>query len=109
MYELCSLIKALGRHPTTGPYEELRKVFVEVDYSYARTRAAVAMANVDANFVNLFAHECLWDCEPDTQATGIAAADSTEAKTASRFRQLATSGVEDQKVALAAGARLSQL
>src|SRR5262245_36986063 len=81
MYELCSLVEALGRHPATGPYEELRTVFLEVDYSYARKRSVAAMAKVDADFVKLFAHECLWDCEPGTQVVGVERADIGGAET----------------------------
>ncbi len=107
-YELCSLIEALGRHPAGGPYEELRTIYAEVDYSYARKRAAAAMSRVDADFVRLFARECLWDCEPETQVTGVETADIAAAETINRIRYLATSAIGDRDVALAAAARLNR-
>jgi hypothetical protein len=106
MYELCSLIEALGRHPANGFYGELRTVFVDVDYSYARKRAAAAMVAVDLEFVSLFARECLWDCEPDTQVIGVASADMAEEGTSVRITHLASSAGEDQDVSLAAAIRL---
>ncbi|MFN0025868.1 MAG: hypothetical protein ACKV2O_01610 [Acidimicrobiales bacterium] len=47
MYDLCGLVDTLGRHPEHGPFPELRQIFTDVSYSYARRRAAHAMSRVD--------------------------------------------------------------
>lgn len=103
-YSLCDLVEALGRHPEQGPFEELRLTFNDVVYSIARKRAAVAMAHVDPRFEELFARECLWDCEPQTQIVGLEAANLRLQSVASRVNVLATHSVDgnDQVQRLAA-------
>jgi hypothetical protein len=96
-YPLCDLVEALGRHPEQGPYEELRLTFIDVVYSYARKRAAASMALVDPQFQDLFATECLWDCEPETQIVGLHSANVLLPLVASRVKALAHNFVEDDE------------
>ena len=105
MYEVCDLIDAFGRHPDLGPYPELRTAFVEVGYSYARRRAARAMASVDPDFADTFAAECLWDCESETREVGAASAPVTP-RVLARLREIAANGFEHPDVAAAADSRI---
>lgn len=106
-YPLCDLVEALGRHPAQGPYEELRLTFNNVVYSYARGKAAASMARVDSRFQDLFATECLWDCEPETQVVGLKATTLQVPLAAARVRELALNGVvDDDDVKQVATARL---
>lgn len=107
-YPLCDLVEALGRHPAQGPYEELRLTFNDVVYSYARERAAASMARVDPQFQDLFATECLWDCESGTQIVGLKIANLQLSLVAARVKALAVFGVEDDEdVKGVAAARLA--
>ena len=72
IYPLCHAIDALHRLAEHGPFEELREVYEGVEYSYARWRAAGAIAASDPDsFVTHYARECLWDCEHDTAELGV--------------------------------------
>lgn len=105
MYGVCDLIDALARHPASGPFAELRSVFAEIGYSYARCRAARAMAAVDREFAGTFAVECLWDCEAEIREVGASMAPVTP-RVKSRLTELASDDLEDPKVVAAAGSRL---
>jgi hypothetical protein len=72
MYELCSLVDAVALHADMPPPLVLREVFTDVEYSWARGRAAAALAAADPDFPRLFARECLCDCEEDTRRVGMA-------------------------------------
>jgi hypothetical protein len=104
MYEVCDLIDALGRHPDLGPFPELRTAFVEIGYSYARRRAARAMATVDPDFTDTFALECLWDCESATRELGAINAPITP-RALTRLSALASHDFEPPNVVAAARAR----
>jgi hypothetical protein len=103
MYRLCHLIDALGRL-SLGPFPELRSIFEETDYSYARRRAAVSMAATDLEFGERYATECLWDCESATREVGIDHAPGTSAIVA-RVRALGTDELEDPIVRASAQGR----
>ena len=105
MYGLCSLIEALGRQAAQGPYEELRVVFTDAPYSYARRRAAQAMAAVDPGFGARFATECLWDCEEETRVVGAVTAPDTDALHV-RLATLSVDPHEEASVVTAAAERL---
>ena len=79
MYEISDLVDALARLPSVGPHSELRVVFTDVEYSYARRRAAVALAATDPEFPTTFAAECLWDCEEETRLIGATTVDGSVA------------------------------
>ncbi|WP_125778406.1 hypothetical protein [Antribacter gilvus] len=68
---ICSLVDALGRVPEAGPYPELDRIYSDSAYSYARWRAARAMAIANPQFTARWAGECLWDCEPATREIGV--------------------------------------
>ena len=106
-YEICSLVEALGRHPDHGPFPELRMVFTDVAYSYARRRAARSMAAVDPDFSTLFADECLWDCEAETRLVGVEASLLDDRITRPRISVLAADEAEDEAVRTAAATRLA--
>ena len=107
MYEICSLVEALGRHPDHGPFPELQMVFTDVAYSYARRRAARSMAAVDPDFSTLFADECLWDCETETRLVGIEASQLDDRIARPRINVLAADEAEDEAVRTAAATRLA--
>lgn len=75
MYEICDLVDALARLATQGPHPELEIVFTQVSYSYARRRAAAALAATDPAFATTYAVECLWDCEEETRLIGAKTVD----------------------------------
>lgn len=107
MYEICSLVEALGRHPDHGPFPELRMVFTDVAYSYPRRRAARSMAAVDPDFSTAFAVECLWDCEAETRLVGVDASHLDDRITRARIEVLAADQAGDQAVRSAAATRLT--
>jgi hypothetical protein len=77
MYEICDLVDALAHVPGQGPHSELAVVFNEVSYSYARRRAAAALAAGDPMFRTTYAVECLWDCEEETRLIGAKTVDAS--------------------------------
>lgn len=105
MYSICDLVEALGRHPEQGPFPELRAVFTDVGYSYARIRAARAMAATDPEFSTRFADECLWDCEPETRIVGIQASPMSSPAARARVDVLATDEGQEPAVRAAAMGR----
>lgn len=106
-YAICDLVEALGRLTSGGPYPELDVVYTQAGYSYARARAATAIASTDPTFAERLAMECLWDCEDDVRALGAKHTPLTPAATA-RLHELADDSQEEQPVRDAAGARLGE-
>ena len=98
MYEICDLVDALARLPSVGPHSELRVVFTDVEYSYARRRAAVALAATDPEFPTTFAAECLWDCEEETRLIGATTVDGSVADARSGLVHLAEDPFEAEDV-----------
>lgn len=106
VYRLCSLVEAFKHLPGIGRISELESVFVELLYSYGRSRVAEALLAVDRDFfVRTYAQECLWDCEDRTRVLGCEAVDLTDKVTAGRIKQLSTDIWEDELVRNAAAKR----
>jgi len=98
MYAICDLVDALGRLHTVGPHPELRVVFTDVAYSYARRRAAAALAATDPEFPTTYAAECLWDCEEETRLVGAKTLDPSVSEAKSGLVQLAEDPFEVEDV-----------
>lgn len=105
MYVVCDLVDALARLDGSGPFPEVRAIFEETVYSYARRRAALAMAATDPEFSLRYATECLWDCDAETREVGVSRAPATP-QVVDRVRQLAVDQFEDSIVASEAERRL---
>ncbi|MFD7310358.1 hypothetical protein [Promicromonospora sp. NPDC059942] len=105
-YAICDLVTALGRIPEHGPYPLLDVVYTESQYSYARARAAAAIAATDPTFGPRIAPECLWDCEDPVRILGVNHAPRT-AVVAERLRELADESGEDPDVREAARRRIA--
>ncbi|MDZ7734576.1 MAG: hypothetical protein U5R31_17165 [Acidimicrobiia bacterium] len=107
MYPLCDLMDALARHRESGPFPELRQVFEEVGYSYARSRAATALAAVDPEFPDTFAVECSRDCESETWRIG--AQNALPTSVWDRLTEMASDPCESTDVVAAASERLADI
>lgn len=105
---ICDVVDAMHRVPEAVPYPELEIVYLRASYSYARSRAAAAMAATDPHFGASYAVECLWDCEPETRAIGATWAEPT-ARVLTRLRELADDEYEEPSVRAAAGRRLVEV
>lgn len=107
-YAICSLVDALARVPSLGPHPELQAIFTEINYSYGRRRAAIALAATDPEFAQTFAFECLWDCESETRAIGCEAVPLDD-RSIPRLRAIADDPVENATTRTAATLRLRTL
>jgi hypothetical protein len=88
MYAICDLVDAFGRLPSDGPHPEVAVVFTDVAYSYARRRAAAALAATYPEFPITHAVECLWDCEAETRLIGASKVDYSSVDAKSGLMQL---------------------
>jgi hypothetical protein len=89
-----------------GPYPELATVYVGSAYSYAGMRAVPAMAATNPFFAEMWAEECLWDCEDVSREVGARYAPLT-ARTVERLREFASGIHEVTAVREAAVAQLA--
>jgi len=71
-YALCSLIDALARLSGSASVDQLATIYEEVEYSYARRRAARALIAIDEQaFLDRYARSALWDCEREIQDLAV--------------------------------------
>lgn len=102
MYAICDLVDAFARLPLDGPHPEVALVFTDVAYSYARRRAAAALAVTDPEFPITHAVECLWDCEEETRLIGVRTVDSSAVDAKSGLMQLVDDRFEVEDIRNAA-------
>jgi len=104
-YTVSSLVEALGRLPSAGPFPELDEVYCLSAYSYARARVVESMALTDPDFPQKWAAECLWDCEATVRiwAARLAPDERTVHR---RLQELADDVYEDPDVRQEARHRL---
>ncbi len=109
MYRLSSALEALARFPGLGPLSEVERVFTDVQYFYARTRAAEAMlVTAPEAFLQDYAFECMWDCDSETRAIGCRSADLGVPATVERLKELSEDGFEEEWVREAARTRIAK-
>lgn len=87
-FALVDMLHALQRNPEQGPFEELRRLFEEIEYSYARDVTVETMAASDPEFTERFARECMWDSEPRIQELGAEYVTATDEQAIERRRHI---------------------
>lgn len=107
-YTICDMVDALARVPELGPYPELEVIYSEASYSYARMRAARAMARTDPAFPATFAEECLWDSAEGTREVGCRFAEASP-QVRKRLHDIACDPIGDTETREAAAGRLACL
>lgn len=107
-YRLCICVDALANFPNLGRLPAVETVFWEARYSYARTRAAIALSILCPEFFRQnLALPCLWDCLDPTREIGVKMADPSNPAVRARLAELAADSVGDSEVREASRAKLS--
>lgn len=110
MYRLRSVLTAFQRLPDLGPWPELEVAFEQAPYSWARLRAAEALARMPSHrFAERHAFECLWDCERDTREIGCANVSLSMPEARRRLQAIADDPCEVDELRGAARRRLGAI
>lgn len=68
LYPICDMLNVLARMPDIGWLPEVEDAYLSLRYSYGRSVAAKALAAMDRKrFDQIYAQECLKDCESRTR------------------------------------------
>lgn len=106
----CFLVQAFYNLPNIGIIPELSHLYYHFRYSMGRSYAAKAIQITSPEFfAKTLALECLWDCENETRELGAQFVPLGSSEALNRIRHLAEDSFEDEKVRMAAKARLESI
>lgn len=108
-YAICSVAEALARCSGAGPMPELRFAFEEVLHSCTRWFIVPALRNTDPEgFQELYATECLWDCEHQVRSEAVEVVNLDSTTVADRLAAVAADPFEESSVRASASRRLGR-
>lgn len=107
VYRICSVLDALARFPRIGILPEVERAFLDMDYSYARWKATMALnINAPGEFREHYAFECLWDCEVRVRLLACEQVDASMPQARTRLGELEADPFEQEVVRDSARRRL---
>jgi hypothetical protein len=108
IYRVCGALDILARFSDIDLLPEVEAAFIESGYSFARRRAACAMrANAPVVFAEIYAYECLWDCEDATRQIGCESVALTIPGARARLQALTEDLLEGEEVQRTTALRLT--
>ncbi len=102
---LTDILEGLQRAGKGAPVARLRGVYAQTHSSYARMLAVELLARDDERFREMFAIECLWDCEDRSRIAGIEHAPISAPGVRERLNEISADRFEERHVRDAAGRR----